>query len=90
VEITRRGTLEMRGSRSAVTVRDLSEGGALIGEAIPGAAVGTPLVLGIDGISAKLTGVVSRIDPDTLSVQFDLSEPAVAAVRNLLAGRQAA
>ena len=90
VAITRRGTIEMRGSRHDVTVRDLSEGGALIGDAIPGAAVGTPVVLTIDGLSAKLNGAVSRLDQDTLSVRFDLSEPAIAAVRSLLGGRRAA
>jgi methyl-accepting chemotaxis protein len=90
MEMDRRGTIEIRGTRSDITVRDLSEGGALIGDVVQGAAVGAPIVLTIDGISAKLNGVISRLGTDSLSVRFELSEPALAAVRNLLGARRAA
>jgi len=89
-EVDRRGTIELRGMRHSISVRDLSEGGALIGEAIPGAGINEPVILSVEGISQKLSGVVARTEQDAVSIKFDLSEDQRAAIRTLLHGRRAA
>ncbi len=82
--------LKANGRSVKVIVRDLSLGGATIGEACPGLDVGTPVLLVIDGIAADLNGVVARKDADATPVKFELSEAARKIVSELVSGRKAA
>jgi methyl-accepting chemotaxis protein len=90
VDLDRQATIEIGGMIHKVAVRNLSEGGALIGTAIPNASVGTPVSVTIDGISARLNGAVVGSNKDTTSIRFTLTEDGRQAVANLIAGRRAA
>ncbi len=81
--VDRRGVCEIRGARHDVVVADLSEGGAHVEKAIAGARLGDPVTLVIDGVSARLGGIVARVEKNAMSVAFDLSEDARKVIRNL-------
>jgi methyl-accepting chemotaxis protein len=90
LEVGCHGTIEVQGKSYRVVVRDLSEGGALIDESMPAAGMGNQIVLSVDGIAAKLKGVVARKDPNATLLKFDLSEEAAKIIRGLAAKREAA
>jgi hypothetical protein len=81
---------EVQGKSRSVAVRDISEGGAMIDESMPDAAINSPVVLSIEGIALKLKGIVARKDPDATMLTFDLSEDEVKVIRGLVAKRAAA
>jgi methyl-accepting chemotaxis protein len=89
VDIDRQATINI-GGRHKVAVRNLSEGGASLGAAIPGAGVGTSVSLAIDGIPTALDGVVAGSNRDTTSIRFNLTEDGRQAVGNLIAGQRVA
>jgi methyl-accepting chemotaxis protein len=89
-EINREGRVEIGGTSHRVLVRDLSERGALIAEAVPGATPNSPVVLSITGLPVKLNGVVGRLDAATMSILFNPSDEAAKAIRVLIEGRRAA
>jgi methyl-accepting chemotaxis protein len=89
-DIDRHGTIDIRGTSHKVLVRNLSEGGALLGGAIPNAGIDTPITLAIDGVSIKLNGAVVSQKKDTISIKFNLSEDNKKAVEGLIMGRRAA
>jgi methyl-accepting chemotaxis protein len=88
--IDRPGTIEIRGARHKVDFRDISVGGAMVGEDVPGAAVDVPVTLTMDGISTTFGGTVARVSNGALSIKFNLSDAARNAVQDLIAGRRAA
>ncbi len=90
IEIDSPARVEIGGQKRGITVRDLSEGGALLGEAIPGAGKDTPVVLAIDGIPVPLKGTVVRQHDDATSIQFDLTGDTKEAIKRLLEKRRAA
>jgi methyl-accepting chemotaxis protein len=90
VDIQRPATLKLQGRSVAVTVRDLSLGGAMIDEALPGIAVGTAVTLVVNGISADLTGFVARKDDATALIKFELPEEATKKLEAQIAPRKAA
>ena len=90
VDISRQASLKMLGRSLRATVRDLSLGGAMIDEALPGAAVDTPVTLMIDGIPTDLTGFVARTTDTTTLITFKLSDAARKVVESLVSSRQAA
>jgi methyl-accepting chemotaxis protein len=90
VDIDRRGTIDIRGTAREVLVKNISEGGALIGEAISGAGPDTPITLAIEGISVPLNGVIVRLGKADASIKFNISEDAKMIVRQFIAGRRAA
>jgi aerotaxis receptor len=90
VDVERSGTIEAGGKSHKVVVRNLSEGGAIIVDAVPGAAADTPVILTIDGIAASLNGVIARNDVNGTLVKFKLNEAAEKQVRILIGGRRAA
>ena len=89
-DIDRHGTIDIRGTSHKVLVRNLSEGGALLGGLIPNAGIDTPITLAIDGISVKLNGAIVSQKKDTFSIKFNLSEEAKKAVEGMTTGRRAA
>ena len=89
-DIDRHGTIDIRGTSHKVLVLNLSEGGAMLGGAIPDAGIDTPITLAIDGVSIKLNGAVVSQKKDTISIKFNLSEDNKKAVEGLIMGRRAA
>lgn len=90
VDIRRPASLKMPGRSLRATVRDLSLGGAMIDEALPGAAVNMPVTLVIDGISTELTGFVARKTETATVITFKLSDEARKVVEGLASTCQAA
>ena len=90
MDIDRHGTIDIRGTSHKVLVRNLSDGGALLGGVIPNAGIDTPITLAIDGISVKLNGAIVSQKKDTVSIKFNLSEDAKKAVEGLIMGRRVA
>ena len=62
----------------------------MIDEALANTPVDTPMTLVIDGVSAELTGFVSRKDERATLVKFELSEAANKIVNELISVRKAA
>jgi methyl-accepting chemotaxis protein len=89
-EIDCQGTVEYRGTSRKVVVHDLSEGGAELSEAIPGAEIDAPVVLAVEGLASKLQGVVARLSSSTTSIKFNQSEDQRKAIFGLLQDRRAA
>jgi aerotaxis receptor len=89
-EIDRHGTLEAGSVSHKVEVRNLSEGGALIVDAVPDVRVGTRVNLRIDGVALSLSGVVGRNDQDGTLIRFELTDAAQRLVRELVSGQRAA
>ena len=82
VDIDRRATLLIGGRSHQVTVKNLSDRGAMIASRVADARMGLPMVLQIDGIATKLSGVIARCDTDATLVTFQLTS----AVSDLVAG----
>jgi hypothetical protein len=62
----------------------------MIGEALPHAAIDSPITLSINGIPAKLNGFVSRKDINATLVKFHLTEAAAKVVSDITAKHEAA
>ena len=90
VDVERHGTVEVGGRAHKVVIRNLSEGGAMIMDAVPGAGVGDPMVLKVDGTAISLDGVIARNDENGTLVKFKLTEAAGKLVKDLMVGRRAA
>jgi aerotaxis receptor len=90
VDIDRPGAIEAGGRSYKVVVRNLSEGGAMIVDALPSLGVNSQVVMTIDGIAASLNGVVDRNDQNGTLIKFKLTEVAQKVVKDLLSGRRAA
>jgi methyl-accepting chemotaxis protein len=83
------GAIEAQGKSYKVTLRDISEGGAMIDESLPQLAVDGRIVLSIDGVSVRLSGVVARKGPNSTVLTFDSSEDAARAIGELSARKAA-
>ena len=59
----------------------------MIVDAVPGAGVGNPVVLKVDGTALSLDGVVARNDENGTLVKFKLTEAAGKLVKDVMAGR---
>jgi hypothetical protein len=71
-------------------VRNLSESGAALLDAMADVAVDSPVVLTIDGLSSSLRGVVVRNDPNGMLLKLGLMEDVRKLVAALIAGRRVA
>lgn len=85
VDIGRRGVVTTNHSKIAVTVRDLSLGGALVNE-IQGVLpqVGTSVKLSIDGINLDLAGTIARLQEQSALIKLNLSEDQLRRIENLV------
>ena len=90
VDICCPGVLKLQGGSVTIIVRDLSLGGAMIGQALPNAPVGTPVTLAIDGISTELTGFVARKIENATGIRFESTDQAGKVLRELVPNQQAA
>jgi aerotaxis receptor len=90
VDVERHGTVEAAGRLHKIVIRNLSEGGALIVGALPGAGIGAPVALRIDGIALALNGVIARNDESGTLVKFNLTEATGKLVKDMVEGRRAA
>jgi methyl-accepting chemotaxis protein len=82
VDIDRRATLLVGGRSHEVMVKNLSDRGAMIAGRVTDGRMDVPIVLQIEGIAAKLSGVIARCDADATLVTFQLTS----AVSDLVAG----
>jgi hypothetical protein len=73
-----------------VKVRNLSESGAVLLDAVDGVMVGSPAVVVVEGLNASLRGSVMRNDAGGMLVKCELTEDARKLVAALVAGRRAA
>ncbi|UFZ01477.1 cache domain-containing protein [Bradyrhizobium ontarionense] len=90
LNINRPGTLQVNREPVAVTVRNLSLGGALI-EAVPvRLSVNASVTLEIAGMISDLPGTVTRVGDRTALVQFTLNAEQAARLTVLVSDRQAA
>jgi phage host-nuclease inhibitor protein Gam len=89
-EIDRHGTVETGGVSHKVTVRNLSEGGGMIVDAMPDVRVGATVNFRIDGVAASLNGVVARNDQDGTLIRFELTDAEQKLVNELVSGQRAA
>jgi PAS domain S-box-containing protein len=90
IELDRPGTLEFAGSSVKVRVCNLSEGGALLDYAAPDNRIDASVTLLIDGVAARLNGVVTRVEDGQTLIAFRLTEAAERIVQALVSSRMAA
>ncbi len=69
--VERSGTVEAGGRMHSVHVRDLSEAGAILVEDVPGIDLKQNVVVAIDGLPARLKGVVVRKNDRGTLVRFE-------------------
>jgi PAS domain S-box-containing protein len=89
-DLHRQGTVEINGRSQRVTVRNLSETGVVLLDAIDGVMVGSPVVVSVEGLNASLRGSVARNDAGGMLVKCELTEDVRKLVAALVAGRRAA
>jgi aerotaxis receptor len=89
-ELDRQGTVEINGKSHRIMVRNLSESGVVLLDAIDGVMVGSAVVVSVDGLNASLRGSVVRNDAGGMLVKCELTEDARKLVMALVAGRRAA
>jgi methyl-accepting chemotaxis protein len=82
VDIDRPAVVVINGKEQRVLVRDLSESGAILVDAIENVSVNTSLTMKIDGIAPALRGSATRIDERGVLVAFELTDE----VKKLIAG----
>lgn len=75
-DLQRTATLEVDGASLRVTVMNVSEGGALIDRVLDVDQVGKSATILIDGIAARLSGVVGRLEDGGTMIKFRLTEAA--------------
>ncbi|MDU6728266.1 MAG: PilZ domain-containing protein, partial [Bradyrhizobium sp.] len=90
LNINRPGTLQVNSAPIAVTVRNLSLGGALLEQIPVQLSINTPVALGITGMVSDLPGTVTRVSDRTALVQFTLNTEQAARLTALISDRQAA
>jgi methyl-accepting chemotaxis protein len=90
VDVERHGTIEVGGRLHKVVIRNLSEGGAMIADAMPDALIDAAVALRIDGTALSLNGVIARNDENGALVKFQLTEATAKLVRDAMSGRRAA
>jgi methyl-accepting chemotaxis protein len=81
------GTLILRDSTVRVTVRDISLGGVLIGETLPGATIDMPVTLTVDGLALQLAGAIAGIDADATRLRLQLTEQSTKILGDYLASK---
>lgn len=84
------GTLIVQGKTVRVEVLDVSTGGALIAQTVPGLVLGTPVKLTVDGLGIELTGSVIRNEPDTALVALEMGEESRRRLNSALSSKNAA
>jgi methyl-accepting chemotaxis protein len=82
--------VEINGKSHRIMVRNLSESGVVLLDAIDGVMVGSAVVVSVDGLNASLRGSVVRNDAGGMLVTCELTEDARKLVMALVAGRRAA
>jgi len=90
VDVNRQGTVEIGGVAHRVLVRNLSESGAVLIEAIPGVTVNSTAVVTVEGLASGLAGVVMRSDASGVLLNLELTAAARNLVESLIHGRRAA
>ena len=90
LDLNREGTLVAQGQTYRVRVSDVSMGGVLIGETVPGLGLGKSVRLTVDGLNLDLTGDIARIERDTTLVALKLSQEAQKKLSALLPLKKAA
>lgn len=90
IDLHREGTLELDGTSRRVKVLNISEGGALIGCALGDNHMGRPATVLIDGIAARLSGVVGGLEDGGTMIKFRLTEAAEKAVKGAVLNRASA
>ncbi|EJN13100.1 PAS domain S-box [Bradyrhizobium sp. YR681] len=88
--VDRSGTVEAGGHVHRVHVRDLSENGAILVEDVAGIDLHQNVVVAIDGLPARLKGVVVRKNDRGTLVRFELDEAANELIRTLMGASRAA
>ena len=89
-DVNRQGTVEINGRSHRALIRNLSESGAVLLDAMADVAAGSSVVLTVDGLSPSLRGVVVRSDAQGVLVKFELTEDAKTFVASLIGGRRIA
>jgi PAS domain S-box-containing protein len=89
-DVERHGTITVGDGSRTITIRSLSEAGALIVGALPNVRVELPVSLTIDGLTANLSGIVARCDPDNTFVRFELNDAVAKLLKGLISGQRAA
>lgn len=90
LDLNREGTLVAQGQTYRVRVSDVSMGGVLIGETVPGLGLGKSVRFTVDGLDLDLTGDIARIERDTTLVALKLSQEAQKRLSALLPLKKAA
>jgi aerotaxis receptor len=90
VDVARQGAVEMGGKSHRVEVRNVSESGAVLVDALPGATVGSAVVLTVDGLFSSLAGVVARNDSNGMLLNVSLTDAVRKAIGSLVHGQRAA
>ncbi len=89
-EIRRRGTIKAAGVSYPVVVQDISEQGARIYDMNTDIALDTPVILTFEGFASQLDGRVARSDTAGVLLKLELNDDALAEMRHLVQGRDAA
>jgi PilZ domain len=89
-DLDRRGTVEAGGRTHRVLVRNLSESGAMLVDAVAGVAVDSAAVVTVDGLVQSLRGTVVRNDANGMLIKFEPTGDAKALVMALISGRRSA
>ncbi|MGL9622442.1 methyl-accepting chemotaxis protein [Bradyrhizobium sp. U531] len=70
IDLNRDATLEIAGVAVRARVLNISEGGALLEQAFDPQKIGRPVTMLIDGLSARLTGVIGRLEDGSTMIKF--------------------
>ena len=86
----RHGAIEVGGKSHRIMVCNVSESGAVLVEAVPGVAVGSTVVLTVDGLASSLAGLIARNDADGMLINVKLSDATRKLIGSLVPGQRAA
>ena len=90
VDIERYGKIEVGGRSRQIVVRNVSERGAVLIDAMPDIALNSAVVLTVDGLGASLAGVVARNDAGGTLLNLELTDALRKLIGSLLDGQRAA
>jgi methyl-accepting chemotaxis protein len=90
VDMNRQGAIEIGGKSHRIMVRNVSESGAVLVEAVPGVAVGSAVVLTVDGSASSLAGLIARNDANGILINVKLSDATRKLIGSLVPGQRAA
>jgi aerotaxis receptor len=90
VDIDRPGVVVVNGKQHPVLIRDLSESGAVLVDAVEDISINASLTVKIDGLATPLLGHVTRIDERGVLVKFESTGEVKQLVAGLTPGRIAA